>query len=279
MAVFNENGVAPEVVQAFQPAYVAEQNIQSRLRVAKSRILPMRLRIIEDMKRTHKIHIFNVGPWAQSINTGSTGSFIIPACPFGTEYVELLQLDGDKSSPTFGQMIPPISVIMDELVIKSEDEMSRLEEDGRLFAESMIGLGRAADPTFALTRFGVFVAKGEKPTGDELGAARAALREECRQTVKFAADLYATDRTLFSRAVRPQVHFVAAKVLGRDNPVDSPWMLDASPVGRIKCKVCGRVCDPDVAMCEGGHIINQEKYLEYKAMEEEVMAATKPKGK
>lgn len=279
MAVFSEDGISREVVQQFVNAAVAEQSINSRLKVAKSRVLPMRLKVIEDMKRTHKIHIFNVGPWPQWINTGSTGAFNIPACPWGEKYVELLQMDGDKSSPTFGKMIPPIAVIMDELVIKSEDEMSRLEEDGRLFAESMIGIGRAQNPEYALTRFGIFVAKGEIPTDEELANAHRQLNEHCRQQVKFAADLYAIDRALFSRAVRPDVHFIAARVLGRDNPVDSPWMMDASPVARIKCQVCGRVCDPEVAMCEGGHIINQEKYLAYKAMEEEVLSATKPKGK
>lgn len=277
MAVFDEVGVSREVVQQFVRAEVAEQSINSRLKVAKARQLPMRLKVIEDMKRNHKIHIFNVGPWPQWINTGSTGQYLIPRCPEGEEYIELLTLDGDKNSPTYGKMIPPISVIMDELVIKSEDEMSRLEEDGRLFAESMIGIGKAQNPEFALTRFGIFVAKGETPTQAELAEAHRQLNEHCRQQVKFASDLYAVDRSLFSRAVRPEVHFVAAKVLGRDNPVDSPWMLDASPVGRVKCKVCGRVCEPDIAMCEGGHIINEDKYLEYKAQEERILAATKPK--
>ena len=279
MAVFNEQGVAPEVVQAFMPAAAAEASINSRLKVAKSRILPMRLKVIEDMKRKQKVCIFNVGPWPQWINTGSTGTYLIPACPWDKPFVQLLALDGDKSSPTYGQQISPISVIMDELIIKSEDEMSRLEEDGRSFAESMIGLGRSQNPAYALTRFGIFVAKGDKPTDEELAAAKIALQEHCREICKFAGDLYATDRALFSRAVRPQVHFIAARVLGRDNEVDSPWMLAASPTGRIKCKVCGRVCDPDVAMCEGGHIINQDKYLEYMAIEEQVKAATRPKQK
>ena len=279
MAVFSEEGISREVVQQFVKAEVAEQSINSRLKVAKARVLPMRLKVIEDMKRNQKIHIFNVGPWPQWINTGSTGQYLVPACPWGEKYVELLTLDGDKSRPTYGKMIPPISVIMDELVIKSEDDMSRLEEDGRLFAESMIGIGRAQNPEYALTRFGIFVAAGDKPTEQELAAVHRQLNEHCRQQVKFAADLYAIDRALFSRAVRPDVHFVAARVLGRDNPVDSPWMLDASPVGRIKCPMCAQVCDPDAAKCQCGQIINVEKYTDLMAAQEQIMAATKPKGK
>jgi hypothetical protein len=62
-------------------------------------------------------------------------------------------------------------------------------------------------------------------------------------------------------------------VLGRDNPQDSPWMLDASPQKRIKCKMCGRVCDPDVATCEAGHVVNMELFLDLKAAEEQLQAA------
>ncbi len=279
MAVFTETGLDPTMVAQFPSAAIAERGVAARQTAGQRRRIPMRMRIIEEMKNKQKIHIFNVGPWAQMVNTGSTGSFFIPACPEGTPYVELLAWDGDRNSSTFGQMVPPISVIMDELIIKSEDEMTRLEEDGRKFAESMIGIGPSQNPDFALTRFGIFVAAGDKPTDEELAKAHEALNEECRQTVRYAADIYATDRATFSRVVRPAVHFVAAHVLGRDNPVDSPWMLEAAPVGRLKCKVCGRICEPDVAMCEGGHIINEEKYIEYKLQEERIMGATKPKVK
>lgn len=238
------------------PRDVADQSITQKQAVGKSRILPLRLKVIEDLKR-EKVHIFNVGPWAQMVNTGSTGTFTIPGCPEDQDYVEMMVMN-----PMTGQMEPPISIIMEEFVVKSEDEMSSLTEDGWTFAQSMLGIGRGQHPSRKLTRFGIFASRNAVPTQEELAAAHREIEEECLQIVKWAGDTYAIDRALFSRAVRPEVHFVAAKILGRDNPQDSPWMLDAKPTGRIKCKMCGRLCDADVATCEAGHIVNRQLYEE-----------------
>jgi hypothetical protein len=248
---------------------IAEANraVQERLNKPKERIIPQKLRVIEELKKVH-VHVFNVGPWPKQINTGSTGTFMIPGCPLEKPYVELL-VDGK----------PPITAIMDELVIKSEDEYSRLEEDGREFAHAMLGEGRGQNPQYALTRYGCFVADGDVPTKEEVRTAKANLEAYCKEVYRFINDLWATDRKAFSQIVRPELHFVAAKILGLDNQTDSPWMLAAAPQGRVKCKMCGRVVDPDVAMCEGGHIVNQELYLAAMADQENVLAAAKPKAK
>jgi hypothetical protein len=42
--------------------------------------------------------------------------------------------------------------------------------------------------------------------------------------------------------------------------------------------MCGRVVDPDVAMCEGGHIVNQELYVAAMLEQENVKAATQPRA-
>jgi hypothetical protein len=252
-------------------AAIAERAIGQKHSIGKSRILPLKLKVIEDLKK-EKIHIFNVGPWEQVINTGSTGTFTVPACPAGKPYVEMLVMNVDT-----GKLEPPISIIMEEHVIKSEDEMSSLTDDGWNFALSMLQVNKGKYRT--LLRFGIFASRNAVPSDDELDAARQALHEECQQIVKWAGDIYATDRKLFARAVRPEVHFVAAKILGRDNPQDSPWMLDANPVGRVKCKMCGRMCDSDVATCEAGHVVNMELYLELQAADEQLKAAIATKGK
>jgi hypothetical protein len=252
---------------------VAERSIAAKRQVGKNRVLPMKLRVIEDLKK-QKVHVFNVGPWPQTVNTGSTGTFYIPKCPHDKDYIEMLvanpnNLDKD-GNPV---MEPPLSIIVEEMVIKSEDEMTCLTDDGFEFAQRMIGLGRSRASAFALTRFGIFVSMNAVPTAEEKENAHATLVKECERLVKWAADTYVTDRKLFSLAVRPDVHFIAARVLGRDNPQDSPWMLDASPQKRIKCKMCGRVCDPDVATCEAGHVVNMELFLDLKAAEEQLQAA------
>jgi hypothetical protein len=251
---------------------IADEHIERKLSVARGRAIPPVLEEIEELKKK-KVHVFNVGPWPLLINTGSTGSFLIPGCPEGTDYVELLVQDAS------GEQVPPISYIMDELYPQSEDEYRRLQERGKDFALSMIGIGRGQSPSNALTHQGVFVAAGEKPTASELDEANKLLWAYCEGLVRQIADIYATDRKAFSLIVRPKVHFVAAHVLNLDNEVDSPWMVKAAPKGRTKCKMCGRVVDPDVAMCEGGHIVNQELYIAAMVEQENVKAATQPKGK
>jgi hypothetical protein len=268
MAVFNPNVTDADA----QRAIAAKQGI------GKQRFIPPVLAEVREIMN-RRIHVFNVGPWGQTVNTGSTGSFIIPACPFGTEYVEMLEEDREPGSPTFKKMVPPVKAIMRELVIQSEDAMTPLDDSGRYFAWQMLGVGRGLNPNKALTRFGIFVGAGDAPTKEELAKARQELEKECKAIYKFAEDFYVTDRKLFSRAVRPEVHFVAAKVLGRDNPMDSPWMGVANPAARIKCNMCGRVCEADVATCEAGHIVNAELYADLMASQEEILAATKPKSK
>jgi len=169
---------------------------------------------------------------------------------------------------------------MDELYPQSEDEYRRLQERGKDFAKSMIGLGRGQSPSNALTHQGVFVAEGEKPTAQELEEAHAKLKAYCEQVVRQIADIYQTDRKAFSQIVRPKVHFVAARVLGRDNAVDSPWMTQAAPQGRTKCKGCGEVNDPDVAICKGCKgIINADLYTAWMIEQDNIRSATQPKGK
>jgi len=265
------SSIIDRALPKFPRAEVADRAIGQKQSIGRSRILPIKLKVIEDMKKG-KVHIFNVGPWEQTVNTGSSGTFTIPKCPDGEQYVEMLVLNAST-----GEWESPISIVMEEFVIKSEDEMSSLldngwDEDGKLgFANRMLGVNKPRHRS--LTRFGIFASLNEVPTQEELRNAHLALEEECRQIVKWAGDIYATDRKLFSRAVRPEVHFVAAKILGRDNPLDSPWMLDANPIGKIKCKMCGRNVDPDVATCEAGHVVNMELYLELQAADEQLKAA------
>jgi hypothetical protein len=60
-------------------------------------------------------------------------------------------------------------------------------------------------------------------------------------------------------------------------------MLDANPVGRTKCKMCGRLCDPDVATCEAGHVVNRPLYEELlladEILKEQIALASAKKAK
>src|SRR3984885_11133487 len=182
-----------QVMQQLPSSQVAERSIDQKHSIGKSRILPMKLKVIEDLKSA-KVHIFNVGPWQQQVNTGSTGSFLIPACSKDKPYAEMLVLNAET-----GEWEAPISIIMEEYVIKSEDEMASITEDGWNFAQQMIGIGRGRVPAHSLARFGIFCSRNAVPTKEELAEAHKGLEEECRKIVKSAGDMYSTDRKLFSR--------------------------------------------------------------------------------
>ena len=74
---------------------VAERSIAAKRQVGKNRVLPIKLKVIEELKK-QKVHVFNVGPWPQTVNTGSTGTFYIPACPRDKDYIEMLVANPDN---------------------------------------------------------------------------------------------------------------------------------------------------------------------------------------
>lgn len=245
-------------------AQQAEAARKARLSVAQKRKVPDMLGAIAALKASKQYRIFNVGPWAHQVNTGSTGTFFIPANPTEQQCLD----QGVKWKP-YVEMPRPITAIMDELIIKSEAEYDRLMQDGKDFAEQILGLGRGCNPAYALTHAGCFLAEGDEPTKAELHQANLELRGTCSQIVSEIRSVYATDRKLFQQMVRPALHYRAAEILNLKNEV---WMLDNSPSAQVKCKGCGAMAEGDVAMCPNGHIINQNLYDEFIAEQEKMQA-------
>lgn len=250
-------------------AQQAESARRTKLSSGSKRRVPDMLGMIAKLKASKKYRIFNVGPWNHVVPTGSTGTFYIPGCPTEKEC-----LDKGIARVQFVEMTRPIDAIMDELIIKSEAEYDRLMQDGKDFAEQILGLGRGCNPAYALTHSGCFLAEGDEPTPEELHKANLELRATCSAIVADIRSTYATDRKFFQQVVRPVIHYRAAEVL---NLVNEVWMLDSSPSSQVKCKMCGRMSDADVAMCEGGHIINPEKYAEYMEEQESMIAGESKK--
>jgi hypothetical protein len=252
----------------------AAQAARARLAIGRKRQVPPMLGLIEQMKYSRKFRIFNVGPWAHTVNSGSTGSFFIPMNP-----TEKQCADAGKPYKTCVEMTPSVDAIVDELVIKSEAEYSRLIDDGRQFCEELLGLGRGCNRAFALTHAGCFLAEGDEPTERELHKANLELRANCSEIVAEIRSVYATDRKQFSLQVRPQIHYRAAEVL---HLVNETWMLDSSPTNQIRCKGCGAMCEADVATCPNGHILNQRLYNDFiadQAMQAEAEAGPTPNRK
>lgn len=195
--------------------------------------------ILERMKeiREERVHIFSVSPWKQVVPMAEWGSFTIPACPEGEEYSEFLMPDWD------GKM-KAVPGIMMHTYTQDEHRNAWHEEDGRTWAEKLLGNDANIPKSHSLNRFGIFVAKGDHPTAKELKKANQELDTFCLELVDQARD-WSTDPTK-KQGISREVHFVAAK---RMNLTDEDWMVSSSSKGRQKCEMCGAYSEPGVIKC------------------------------
>lgn len=232
----------------------------------KERVAPPELTLMQQYKQ-QRVRIFNVGPWRHEVPCGSAGTFIIPACPLGTAYVE---------------MSTPLHAVEDELVIVSEKEYKRLQDEGRYIANEILGRGRGRDRKGSLDHLGVFIAEGQVPTEKELEDARANLHVKCQEYINEMRTYWDIDRKTAHTMYKPAIHGMAAKILGLH---EEEWMLSKTPkapekVTTVKCEGCRTEVEADAPMCfKCGGVVNPDTYVEYMAKQENIKTATAPKKK
>jgi len=241
----------------------ANQALQGKLSQARQRRIPKMLEQVRRLQQSETYHIFNVGPWPQVVNTGSTGTFYIPGCPDDKPYVE---------------MTVTIPAIIEELIIKDEMEFTATIDDGwEHFALEIVGDGRGQNPEHSLRNFGIFPSKSEIPLEGEIAEAKKRLHTKCAHYVREARDLYQTDRKRFSQVVRPEVHYKAADVL---NLTDESWRTESSPAVKNKCMFCGTMNDEIAVKCHKcNEIIDIERYRALKAAQEDHSEAKRGPGR
>jgi len=249
-------------------AQEAEQDVRAFQRKNMgSRKLPRILPRILDLQK-EKVHVFSISPWQHRVPMGSWGSFLIPACPEGEEYVEFLmyQPNGGKA---------PIPALMIQPYAKNEREFEYYEEDGREWAEKLLGNDTGILPSASLNRYGVFVAAGAKPTKAELDKAHNELNQKLTSLV-LEARQWSTDPILRT-GISVEVHHKAARILNLNN---ESWMLATDPRGKNKCPVCGFLSDEGVLKCGNcrEHIFDRQRYAEYISQQDREVEAAK-KGK
>jgi len=205
-------------------------------RMNNSRWSPPILPRIQALREEY-VHVFSVSPWSFVRPMGAWGTFTIPACPDGEEFVEYF-MHNEK-----GQL-NPVPGIMIQFYPQDETRMGMHEEDGREWAEKLLNNDVGIPQSHSLNRFGVFVAKGEKPTTKELRTARAELNDKLLELINQARTWH--NDPVQKEGIRKEVHFKAAEIL---NLTDEPWMVASNPKGRQKCKMCGAFSDPDVIKC------------------------------
>jgi len=230
-------------------------------RAAHNLVAP-ELEMFKERKRI-PVHIFNVGPFAHFINTGSTGTFYIPACPEGKEYIE---------------MATPLFELVDEIYPRTRNsEPKRLYEEGRKFAVEILGEGRNQDKRNSKRSVGVFIAAGERPTAKELEAAREELRKTAAKQILFMDTIWDRDRKLAYEVFRPETFGAYARVMGLSGK-EKGWLTQGTPSNKVNCRWCQEPVDPNAPICHNcKNVVNRDKYLEMKAEEEELQAAVAPK--
>lgn len=218
------------------------------------RMLPPTLSRISRLMKDETFPICNVGPWPYR-------------CERACLTVQIPAYDPAQDAQKLGYAASePQPVIRREAKIISEDEFTFVEDDGRLVAQDLIGVGPFMHPMNSLLRYGVFIPAGPTPTRDELAAARAKLSEYTDFLIQEARDAY--DKGPDERkAVISDRHLWA----GRERGLDEPWLHHQHAQSAILCTSCGRRNPAGIAKCQCGSILDFELYLKNEEQQREML--------
>ena len=121
------------------------------------------------------VRIFNVFNHEWQVAKGSLGTFTVPTCEEWSVCSRPLEIP---------------AVVKEAVCIRAKDPhegQGRIFEwrlyDGREVAADILGIGRFDRPADALSRYGVFVAAQQQPSGEEIEAARFELYKTCTRMV------------------------------------------------------------------------------------------------
>ena len=256
----------------------------------KQRRVPSVNPAVQEMIRRDTVHVFNVGPWAYRENMGSFGFFFIPACEVGApmEWEKLPtrpQSDSGKYVPDVWEegrlhvtdphkeyaAMRPLPGLMVEPMPKDQDSCElNMQDDGRYFANQILGVGIGRAAQTSLVRRGCFVAEGKEPTTKELNAARAELQAFMEERIREADLAWSQGPMAAELVIRPETHHLCAQWL---NLTDRDWLRGTKPQGRIKCMGCGALVDIGVATCPAGHIVDADAWKEFVIQQESIKKA------
>lgn len=274
-------------------ARISAAEAQSRMaqymkdKTGKSRKIPPINSSIQQIMRENTVHVFNVGPWGYRENMGSFGFYFIPACEVGAP-MEWESVPLPKGIPA-GVYVPdhweegtkrvtdpkseyaamkPLPGLMAEPLPKEIDECTwNLQDEGRYFANELLGVGIGHSAQNSHVRRGCFVAAGKKPTEVELKAARAELSKYMADMILEADRAWASGPQKAEAIIRPEIHHVCAQWM---NLTDRDWLRGTKPQGRVKCEMCGLLVDEGIATCQNGHIVDADAYKRAVAQQEAI---------
>ena len=172
------------------------------------------------------IFIFNISPFKFQRSMGSYGQWTIHPCPEGEMY----------SKPT------EVPYITNDPIHVDMFQMAHRHDSGRKLAADILGVGQFHAPDEDLTRWGVFIAAGEKPTSDELKAARKKLNRTMDMLIQEADQYWNQGPQAYVNIT--DMHRLAAK---ERHQITKPWAR--AVVEMTVCHICGSQLNPEAAIC------------------------------
>lgn len=226
--------------------------------------------MVKEASDAHRVYIFNVGPWPHMRALGSSGRYLIPACPEGKEYSEPLVIQGIESEPY------PLNETECVMIPKAGRPLQlRGDGQGAILAMQILGEGPMRNRHESIRPFGVFISKTPIPSASDLKDARAALQMRRTELVAEANETWTNDRAHAKDYILTEWHARAARDLGK-TVTECPW-LGVEQVGaeRKKCDSCGTPYEVGIAECpKCGNPLDEDKYREKM---ERIARLSKPK--
>lgn len=184
-------------------------------------------------------YIFNIYANEYTINLGTCGTWLIPACPEDQEYIRAPQV----VPGTFEDIYPHFN--------EREEYRSR-PTPGEDIVNAILGKDR---PQEDITRFGVFASRNEVPTKAELVAAKKKLIPQLQKDLALADRYYASANVIERQSVYDDKNFRAARFLN----VKKPWLSESAEM--TVCPFCSSPVRPEAPKCGSCHeVINMPAY-------------------
>jgi len=237
-------------------AAVAEASLTNwKRRNDPGRKLPPTLARLRVLMETETFSICNVGPWAHQLERGALTCFVPP-----------YDAKDDREKLGYAKSAP-MPVIRREAKILDESEFTFYEDDGRMVANDLIGVGPNMAKANSFLKFGVFVPAGAEPTAEEIAAARKALADYTDELIAEARNAFDSGNPVLRQQTIGPRHLWAAQRRG----IDERWVHHDHAEESIRCEMCGKFNPAGIAKCACGTIINVELYKKLQSQQERIL--------
>lgn len=248
-------------------AQEAAQIIREEQRQLTTAVLPPTLARIRDLMKDETFPICNVGPWPYRLERAAL-HVLVPGYDS--------KIDPEKKGYAASE---PMPCIFREAKLtggggETALEYGYIEDDGRMVALDLIGVGFGLPPQNSLLQYGVFVPAGKEPTKAEIAAAQKQLINYQDRLIAEARQAFDKSREELGRlmeADRDGRHLWAARQRG----VDEAWVHHQHTQESVRCDMCGKYNPSGIAKCQCGRILDFDLYAKIEREQADMMELAK----